>query len=110
MADEKDLSKDTEEVTQESETVTPEKGAKTAKSDKDAKADTAKKKGPGLGKRIAKYFRDVKGEFKKIIWPTLPTVVRNTGETLAMCSVLGLVICVIDFGLGALVNLLVNAG
>lgn len=36
MADEKDLSKDTEEVTQESETVTPEKGAKTAKSDKDA--------------------------------------------------------------------------
>ena len=64
MADEKDLSKDTEEVTQESETVTPEKGAKTAKSDKDAKADTAKKKGPGLGKRIAKYFRDVKGEFK----------------------------------------------
>lgn len=45
--------------------MTPEKGAKTAKSDKDAKADTAKKKGPGLGKRIAKYFRDVKGEFKK---------------------------------------------
>ena len=110
MADEKDLSKDTEEVTQESETVTPEKSAKTAKSDKDAKADTAKKKGPGLGKRIAKYFRDVKGEFKKIIWPTLPTVVRNTGVTLAMCAVLGLVICVIDFGLGALVNLLVNAG
>lgn len=36
MADEKDLSKDTEEVTQESETVAPEKGAKTAKSDKDA--------------------------------------------------------------------------
>ena len=93
MADEKDLSKDTEEVTQESETVAPEKGAKT-----------------GLGKRIAKYFRDVKGEFKKIIWPTLPTVVRNTGVTLAMCAVLGLVICVIDFGLGALVNLLVNAG
>ena len=77
MADEKDLSKDTEEVTQESETVTPEKGAKTAKSDKDAKADAAKKKGPGLGKRIAKYFRDVKGAFKKIIWPTLPTVVRR---------------------------------
>ena len=110
MADEKDLSKDTEEVTQESETVAPGKGAKTAKSDKDAKADAAKKKGPGLGKRIAKYFRDVKGEFKKIIWPTLPTVVRNTGVTLAMCAVLGLVICVIDFGLGALVNLLVNAG
>ena len=110
MADEKDLSKDTEEVTQESETVAPEKGAKTAKSDKDAKADAAKKKGPGLGKRIAKYFRDLKGEFKKIIWPTFPTVVRNTGVTLAMCAVMGLIIVVIDFGLSNLIKLLVSLG
>lgn len=110
MADEKDRSKDMEDVAEETEAVTPAKDAKAAKSDKDAKADAAKKKGPGFGKRIVKYFRDVKGEFKKIIWPTLPTVVRNTGVTLAMCAILGLVICVIDFGLGALVNLLVNAG
>lgn len=56
---------------------------------------------------IAKYFRDTKGEFKKITWPTFKTVVRNTGVTLAVCIVLGIVICLFDFGLGALINLFV---
>ena len=72
-----------------------------SKSDKKDQKDKKTKKS---------WFKGLKAEFKKIIWPTLPTVVRNTGVTLAMCAVLGLVICVIDFGLGALVNLLVNAG
>ena len=54
-----------------------------------------------------KFFDGVKAEFKKIIWPTLPTVVRNTSVTLAMCAVLGIVICLFDFGLGALIDLLV---
>ena len=56
---------------------------------------------------IAKYFRDTKGEFKKITWPTFKSVVRNTGVTLVVCIVLGLVICLFDFGLGALINLFV---
>ena len=81
---------------------------KVEKSEKDAKA--GKKKGRGLGKRIAKYFRDLKGEFKKIIWPTFPTVVRNTGVTLAMCAVMGLIIVVINFGLSNLIKLLVSLG
>ena len=81
---------------------------KTQKSAKDAKP--AKKKGRGLGKRMAKNFRDLKGEFKKIIWPTFPTVVRNTGVTLAMCAIMGLIICVIDFGLSKLVELFVSLG
>jgi preprotein translocase subunit SecE len=37
-------------------------------------------------------------------------VVRNTGVTLAMCAVLGLIICVIDFGLGGLVDLMLRLG
>ena len=85
-----------------------EKVQKSAKDGKDAKP--AKKKGRGLGKRIAKYFRDLRGEFKKIIWPTFPTVLRNTGVTLAMCAIMGLVICFIDFGLGKLIQLLVSLG
>ena len=84
--------------------VEEEAEQKVEKTEKDAKS--AKKKGPGLGKRIAKFLRDFKGEFKKVVWPTFPTVVRNTGVTLAMCAVLGLVICVVDFGLSALVGLI----
>ncbi len=55
-----------------------------------------------------KFFRDLKGEFNKITWPAMPTVVRNTGVTLALCVVMGLIICVIDLALGGLVNLLSN--
>ena len=51
-----------------------EKVQKSAKDGKDAKP--AKKKGRGLGKRIAKYFRDLRGEFKKIIWPTFPSAAQ----------------------------------
>ena len=99
MADEKIVKTDNQ----------PEEKVQTsAKDGKDAKP--AKKKGRGLGKRIAKYFRDLRGEFKKIIWPTFPTVLRNTGVTLAMCAIMGLVICVIDFGLGKLIQLLVSLG
>ncbi len=73
----------------------------------------AKKAGEKTGfvpASIAKFFRDTKGEFKKITWPTMKTVVRNTGVTLAVCAVLGLVICLFDFGLGALIDLLLKIG
>ena len=81
---------------------------KAGKAEKDPKS--AKKKGPGLGTRMAKYFRDTKGEFKKIVWPTFPTVLRNTGVVLALCVVLGVITCLVDFGLGALVDLMLSLG
>ena len=83
-----------------------EKVQKSAKDGKDAKP--AKKKGRGLGKRIAKYFRDLRGEFKKIIWPTFPTVLRNTGVTLAMCAFVGVLVCLFDLGLSSLVRLMLS--
>ena len=98
-----------EKVTEEIEKVSEDKPSKDAiadKADKSGKSD--KKKGPGLGKRMVKFFRDTKGEFKKIIWPTFPAVVRNTGVTLAMCIILGVLIALVDSGLGALVDLMLK--
>ena len=60
------------------------------------------------GNRITKYFRDLKGEFNKIIWPTFPVVVRNTTVTLVLCVVLGVIIAAIDAGLGWLVDMLLS--
>lgn len=108
MADEKIEKAEELEKTAEETSV---KAEKSGKDSKDAKTEkTGKKKGPGIGKRMAKYFRDLKGEFKKIIWPTVPTVVRNTGVTLAMCAIMGVVICLFDLGLSSLVKLLVSLG
>ena len=58
--------------------------------------------------KVKKYLRDTKGEFKKIVWPKLPTVVRNTGVVLAMCAVTGVVIVGVDALCGWLINLLVG--
>lgn len=57
---------------------------------------------------IKKFFRDFKGEFKKIIWPTKQTIVRNTAATLAMCAVIGLFVSLFDLGLSALIKLLLS--
>ena len=33
-------------------------------------------------KRVAKFFRDCKGEIKKIVWPTPKATFKNTGVVL----------------------------
>ncbi len=56
--------------------------------------------------RVSKFFRDTKGEMKKIVWPNVPSVVRNTGVVLAMCAITAVVIVVVDAVLSLLVNTL----
>ena len=63
---------------------------------------------PVIPVKVTKFFRDVRGEYKKVVWPTFASVVRNTGVVLAMCAVTGLVIILVDIGLGQLINLLLS--
>ncbi len=70
---------------------------------KNAKSDKSKK--PGIFRKIGKFFRDTKAEFTKIVWPTFPSVVRNTLVTLALCLILGLLIFAVDTGLSKLITL-----
>lgn len=60
--------------------------------------------------KAGKFLRDLRGEFKKITWPALPDVARNTGATLVMCVIVGAVVCLIDLGLSQLVMLLLSVG
>lgn len=72
------------------------------------KKDAKKDKKPGLGKRISKFFREYKSELKKISWPTLPEVIRNSLVTIAVVAIVGLFIWVVDlvltFGRDALLK------
>ena len=46
-----------------------------------AKAVTAVKKDdakPGFFKRVAKWFREMRSELKKVVWPTRKQLVNNT--------------------------------
>ena len=55
------------------------KETKPAKADKEkAKAKADKEKKPGVGKRIARFFRELRSELKKVSWPTRADTLKKT--------------------------------
>ncbi len=52
-------------------------------------------------KDAGKWFREMKSELKKIVWPTWAQVVKNTGVVIAMMLVVGIFLGIIDLGLSA---------
>ena len=61
-----------------------------------------------LGGKIAKFFKDYKSEAKKIVWPGLNDVVKNTVIVLVMCLVVGAFIWLLDKGLAELIGLILR--
>jgi len=62
----------------------------------------------GFFKKLAKFFRDCKGEIKKIVWPTPKTVFKNMGVVLVTILVLGLFIFGLDTIFMELLGLVMN--
>ncbi len=58
---------------------------------------------------IARLFRDLKSEFKKIVWPSKKQVINNTLIVIAAIIVIGLFIWALDAILAAVVSLIANA-
>ncbi|MDO4618779.1 MAG: preprotein translocase subunit SecE [Clostridia bacterium] len=56
--------------------------------------------------RVIGFFKDYKSEVKKIVWPGIKDVVKNTLIVLVMCLLVGAFIWLLDFGLGNLVKYL----
>ena len=61
-----------------------------------------------IGKAIAKFFKDLKGETKKIVWPGRHMVLKSTGIVLAAILVIGAVIWLLDFAVSGAVTGLSN--
>lgn len=59
-------------------------------------------------RRVIQFFRDYKSEVKKIVWPGIKDVVKNTVIVLIMCAIIGVIIWGLDFGLGALLDLILG--
>ncbi len=57
---------------------------------------------------IAKYFRGIKSEFKKITWPTFKQIVNNTSTVIISVIVVGLFIFLLDTAFGAILNLFIK--
>ena len=59
-------------------------------------------------KRVVHFFKDYKSEVKKIVWPGIRDVAKNTLIVLIMCLIIGAFIWLIDFGLGNLIKLILG--
>ena len=73
-----------------------------------AKAAVAVKKDetkPGVFKRMSKWFREMKSELKKVIWPTPAVLAKNTGISVAVMIVSAIVL----WGFDELAQMLVRA-
>ena len=73
-----------------------------------AKAVTAVKKDdtrPGFFKRIGKWFREMKSELKKVVWPSAKTLRNNTLIALGMM----VISAVLVWGFDELAQMLVRA-
>ena len=73
-----------------------------------AKAATAVKKvdtKPGFFERIVKWFREMRSELKKVIWPTPETLAKNTAISVGVM----LASAVVLWGFDELAQMLVSA-
>ena len=62
-------------------------------------AENVKKSENGLvrfAKRVTKFFRDCKGEIKKIVWPTPKATFKNTGVVLVTIIAVTVLVFLLD--------------
>lgn len=68
------------------------------KTDKPKASKPAKdKEKVGIFRRIGRFFKDVKGEFKKIVWPSKKQVWNNTLVVLAFMLVVAVGVWLLDY-------------
>lgn len=94
------------------ENTNPAKQVKDKKAGKPAKNAKAKDKKPNvfvrMGRSIKKFFKELRGESKKVVWPDRKTVLKSSLVVIVSVVIIGAVIWLIDTGLSELVKLLIN--
>lgn len=58
--------------------------------------------------RVIAFFKDYKSEVKKIVWPGIRDVAKNTLVVLIMCLIVGAFIWLLDYGLGKLLEVILG--
>ena len=58
------------------------------------------------GKRFSKWFREMKSELKKVVWPSGKQLLNNTIIVLVAVLIVGVIVCLFDFVAGLGIDLL----
>ncbi len=77
-----------------------------SKKDKKDKKKSEKKQ----PNKVVKWFKDLKIEFKKVVWPSKKTVVNNTAVVLAVVTASAVFVGLIDTGFLKLLSLIYQQG
>ena len=73
------------------------------------KQEKAKEKAKGKAKKDrGKWFRELKSELKKVVWPTPQKTVRDTGTVLLFSLIVGACIWIFDYTAYSAVHLLIG--
>lgn len=57
---------------------------------------------------VVRYFKELRSEFKKVVWPSKKTVLNNTGVVLAVVCISALFVWGVDSGFTALLMLFID--
>ena len=80
----------------------------TVSSEKKAKAPKEKKKDAKKPNPVLRWLKDLKGELKKVTWPSFKDTMKNVGIVIACVIFVGIFIWVFDFLARAVVEALLN--
>ena len=71
-------------------------------------ADSAAQKKPGFIARDKMFFKDIKGETKKVVWPDKKQIVNNTGIVNVMVVIAAVFVGCLDLIAKGLLDLFVK--
>ena len=98
--------------TSDVEKATTDESKAAAKVAKAAKGNANKKDKPNFfartGKGAKQFFKDFKGEWKKVTWPSGHTVLKNSLVVIVIVLIMGLALFAVDTGLSSIIDLLVG--
>ena len=63
---------------------------------------------PNVFARLVNYFKEVKAEMKKVVWPAFKKVKQNTITVIIYVLIVGIVICGLDWLFTWLMSMLFN--
>ena len=56
--------------------------------------------------QVKEYFKGVKAEFNKIMWPTREDITKQTTAVVIISVIIGALIAVFDYAFGYLINII----
>ncbi len=68
-----------------------------------ANENTAKK--PSLFSKIKRFFKDILGELKKVVWPSKKQVINNTIVVIVVAVISSIGISLVDYFFGLIIRL-----